>query len=167
MVDRHVPEIIKGVDERLARTSPPPLVVGGHAAAVAVVELMQKTFDAIAPKKIIDEFVKVQDEKPAARADAMWESLGEDTISVMADGCICLAQLWDSAWQEGNGDLTINSLGAIDETVLEHLYQNRDFLPSHTLDTIGPLLEGGPTPSSSKAQPSPKAHPPKGRRRKA
>jgi hypothetical protein len=167
MVDRHVPEIIKGVDERLARTSPPRPVVGGHAAAVAVVELMQKTFDAIAPKKILDEFVKVQDEKPAERADAMWESLGEDTISVMADGCICLAQLWDSAWQEGNGDLTINSLGAIDETVLEHLYQNRDFLPSHTLDTIGQLLQGGPALSSSKAQPSPKTHSPKGRRRKA
>jgi hypothetical protein len=44
--------------------------------AVAVVGLMQKTFDAIAPQKIIDEFVAVQDDKPAARADALWKSLG-------------------------------------------------------------------------------------------
>jgi len=148
MVDRHVQEIINGVDARLAHNAKPPLVTGGRPAAVAVVELMQKTFDAIAPHKIIEEFVKVEDEQPAARADDLWKSLGDDTISVMADGCFCLAQLWDSAWEEGNGDLTINSLGGISETDLEHLYQNPNFLPSHTLDTIGPLLQGGPAPAA-------------------
>jgi hypothetical protein len=154
MVDRHVQEIFSGVDARLARNAKPPLVTGGHAAAVAVVELMQKTFDAIAPQKIVDEFVKVQDDKPAARADALWSSLGDDTIDVMADGCFCLAQLWDSAWEEGNGDLTVNSLGAISEADLEHLYQNPNFLPSHTLDTIGPLLQGAPAPAAGGHQPA-------------
>jgi hypothetical protein len=41
---------------------------------------MQQTFSAIAPKDIIAEFVKVQDQKPSARADALWDALGEDTI---------------------------------------------------------------------------------------
>ena len=152
MVDRHVLQIIQGIDSLLSQNSLPPPVEGGHAAAVAVVELMQNTFDAISPKKIIVEFVKVQDDKPAARADAMWESLGTDTIRVMADGCICLARLWDSAWQEGNGDNTIDSLAAIDETVLEKLYQNRDFLSSHTLGTIEPVLQRGSEPTSSTAR---------------
>ncbi len=149
MVDRHVAEIIGGVDSLLSRASKPPLVAGGHAAAVAVVDLMQKTFQAIAPKDIVDEFVKVQDQKPAARADAMWKVLGQDTVKVMADGCMCLAQLWDSAWAEGGGDAHIHALGSIEQSALEKLYQSPDFLPSHTLDTIGSVLSGGPAHSAS------------------
>jgi hypothetical protein len=148
MVDQHVPEIMEGVDAILAQPARPALVTGGHAAAVAVVSLMQQTFSAIAPKDIIAEFVKVQDEKPAARAAAMWTSLGMSTIKVMADGCICLAQLWDSAWSEGGGDQHVNDLSAIDESTLENLYQNPQFLPSCTLETIGPLLRGGPAPAA-------------------
>jgi hypothetical protein len=93
--------------------------------------------------------VKVQDQKPAARADAMWKVLGQDTLEVMADGCMCLAQLWDSAWAEGNGDARIQALGSIEQAALEELYQSPDFLPSHTLDTIGPLLAGAPAHSAS------------------
>jgi hypothetical protein len=147
MVDRHVPEIMKGVDAILARARRPELASGGHEAAVTVVNLMQQTFKAIPPKDIVAEYVKVQDQKPAPRADAMWRSLGDDTIKVMADGCICLAQLWDSAWEEGGGDRAIHDFNTIDETRLELLYQNPGFLPSHTIDTIGPLLRGGPSSS--------------------
>lgn len=143
MISRHVSEIMQGIDSQLSNSSPLAKIVGGHAAAVTVVDLMQKTFDAIPPNKIIDEYIKNQDEKPAARADAMWEVLGEDTINVMADGCLCLAQLWESAWKEGNGNSTILSLEAIDEDILETLYKNRNFLPSHTLNTIGSLLQKG------------------------
>jgi hypothetical protein len=150
MVDRHVPEIMKGVDAILAHVRQPALVSGGHDAAVAVVNLMQQTFKAIAPKDIIAEFVKAQDQKPTPRADAMWRSLGNDTIKVMADGCVCLAQLWDSAWEEGHGDRTISDFNPIEETRLEQLYQDPDFLPSHTIDTIGPLLQNGPSLSPGK-----------------
>jgi hypothetical protein len=109
---------------------------------------MQQTFKAIPPKDIIAEFLGVQDQKPAPRADAMWRSLGDDTVKVMADGCLCLAQLWDSAWEEGGGDLTIHNFNLIEETRLERLYQNPGFLPSHTIDTIGPVLRGKPSPST-------------------
>src|SRR5262249_26981820 len=84
MVDRAVPEIFRGVDGILDDAPASPLVSGGHQAAVAVVNLMQQTFKAIAPKDIIADYIKVQDEKPAARADAMWDNLGDDTIKVMA-----------------------------------------------------------------------------------
>jgi hypothetical protein len=89
MIDRHVEEVLTGVDSKLQPPPHPQLVKGGHAAAVAVVDLMQQTFDTIPPREIISEFLKVEDEKPAARADAMWSVLGERTIKVMADGCIC------------------------------------------------------------------------------
>ena len=167
MVDRHVSEIMTGVDKVLAHPSQPALVKGGHAAAVAVVNLMQQTFSAIAPKDIIAEFVKVEDEKPAARAAALWDALGEDTIKVMADGAICLAQLWDSAWKEGDGDNTVSDLGEIDESTLETLYQNPKFLPSMTLDQIGSVLKGGPAPAPAAQARAPAAHKPKAAKRKA
>jgi hypothetical protein len=124
MVDRHAAEIMTGVDSILAQPNQPALVTGGHAAAVATVNLMQQTFNAIAPKDIIAEFVKVKDRKPAARADALGGALGANTIKVMADGAISLAQLWDSAWREGDGDNTIHNLGEIDQSALKTLYLN-------------------------------------------
>jgi hypothetical protein len=138
-----------------------PELKGGHAAAVAVVTLMQQTFSAIAPKDIIAEFVRIEDQKPAARADALWDALGEDKIKVMADGAIGLAQLWDSAWKEGDGDNTISNLGEIDESTLETLYQNPEFLPSKTLDQIGPILKGDPAPAPPAQARAPAAHKPK------
>jgi hypothetical protein len=142
MVDRHVPEIVEGVKAAVASAGQPPFVVGGHEAAVAVVELMQKTFAAIAPTDIVNEYVKSDGSKPASRADGLWKKFGAATINVMADGCVCLAQLWDSAWREGNGDTSIRSAAAIPQQRLEALYQDPNFLPSHTLDTIGPVLLG-------------------------
>jgi hypothetical protein len=140
MVDRHVPEIVQGVKAAVSSANQPALVVGGHNAAVAVVNLMQKTFDAIAPADIVNAYVKSEGSKPAPRAEALWKKFGAATINVMADGCICLAQLWDSAWQEGDGDTSIRSAAAIPEKRLEALYQDPNFLPSHTLDTIGNVL---------------------------
>lgn len=144
MIDAHVPQISQGVDERLQESALWPLVSGGgHGAAVGVVGLMQRTFAAIAPREIIDTYVPLQDEKPAQRAPAMWSKLGDRTMDVMSDGCLCLAQLWDSAWKDGGGDTNITQFDAIDEATLEGLYRNPEFLRSFTLDTIGPALAGG------------------------
>jgi hypothetical protein len=149
MVDRHVQEIVQGVKAAVFSSSQPLLVAGGHGAAVAVVGLMQKTFAAIAPADIINEYVKFGGSKPASRADALWKKFGTATINVMADGCVCLAQLWDSAWQEGDGDTSIRSATAIPQERLEALYQNPNFLPSHTLDSISPLLSAKAVPAPS------------------
>jgi hypothetical protein len=152
MVDGHVPEIVAGVASVVDSATKPPLVTGGHGAAVAIVELMQKTFAAIAPADLIDEYVRTEGSKPAARADALWKKFGGGTINVMADGCLCLATLWDSAWQEGGGDAMKPVAAAISQARLEQLYQNPDFLPSHTLDTIGPLLSGATAPVTGTAR---------------
>ena len=150
MVDAHVPEIMAGIDQRLAAGPPWPVVTGGHEAAVAVVGLMQKTFQAITPREIIDAFVPVEHEKPAARAAVLWTQLGDRTMDVMADGCFCLAQIWDSAWKEGGGD-KIKTLAAITEEKLESLYRDPKFLTSYTLDTIGPVLSA-PKAAVTKAE---------------
>jgi hypothetical protein len=153
MIDAHVDLIASGVDARLRAIAPWALVTGGQAAAVSVVNLMQKTFAAIPPLEIITSFVVVADEKPAQRAEDLWNSnkLGERTIDVMADGCLCLAQLWDSVWKEGIGDAQITDYGTVDEATLEGLYRNPDFLHSYTLDTIGPVLSGAGSPGGGPA----------------
>lgn len=148
MINRHVPEVIAEIKSALAAASKPALVTGGHEAAVAVVDLMQKTFAAVAPGDIINAYVKTAGSKPAARADALWKKFGDDTCTVMADGCLCLAQLWESAWKQGGGDNTMPAPAEISEKALETLYQDPDFLPSHTLNTIAPVLAGAPASAS-------------------
>ena len=54
MVDRHVDDIFAGIDSLLQTTALPATVTGGHAAAVAVVRLMQATFRVIPPMSIVD-----------------------------------------------------------------------------------------------------------------
>jgi len=71
----------------------------------------------------------------------------------MADGCFCLAQIWDSAWKEGKGDVSMTSFDTIDEATLEDLYRNPDFLKSYTLNTIGPVLGGGEVQNDQPAAP--------------
>lgn len=144
MINANVAAISQGVDSRLQSSADWPLVTGaGHGAAVSVVGLMQKTFAAISPREIIDTYVPLESEKPAARAAVMWTKLGARTMDVMSDGCLCLAQLWDSAWKDGGGDTKIAHLGAVDEGALETLYRSTAFLTSYTLNTIGAVLTGG------------------------
>jgi hypothetical protein len=137
MVDRHVAEIMAGIDQG-GNGATLPLVKSGQEAAVAVVELMQKTFDTISPKDIVDAFVAAGG-GPAHVADALWEQFGSDTIQVMIQGCRYLALLWDSAWKLG-GDAKVTELDAVEEAGLSKLYQDRKFVPSRTLDQIGPVL---------------------------
>src|ERR1700733_10158910 len=169
MVNTHVPEIMAGIDQRIKSASPLPLVTGGHNAAVAVVELMNRTFAAVPPRKIIDVFLPIQEEKPSARASALWTSLGDGTMDVMADGCFTLAQIWDSAWEEGSGDNTMAKTVAVSETALERLYQDPDFMPSHTLDTISTVLEATSVSAASSRRPgAPPSHlPPAAKKSKA
>jgi hypothetical protein len=140
MVNNNVLDLLAGIDRRLGALDLLRPVVGGHQAAVAVVQLMDRTFDAIKPLDIVNAYIKVEDEKPKDVAESLWKQFGDDTMAVMADGCLCLAQIWESAWVEGDGDSNITKLGAISEETLETIYQNPDFMPSHTLDTISSVL---------------------------
>ena len=154
MVDTHTPEIMDGVDQLLAKNAKLPAIASGHDAAVSVVDLMQKTFDAISPKDIVDAYLAVKSQKPSAISGEFWDKFGDDTIAVIADGCRYLAHIWDAAWAEGNGDQTIKNLDAIDDDTLVALYSDRTFLPSHTIDEIGPLLNatGGAAPGRTRTK---------------
>jgi hypothetical protein len=77
--------------------------------------------------------------KPKQVATGLFDAFGEQTIDVMRDGAHYLAHIWQSAWDTGVkiGKLPVKQLKTKD---MIDLYTNSRFLPSHTLDTIAPVL---------------------------
>ena len=143
MVNYHVFDIVKGIDAKMGKVAAKDVFKGGNGAALAVVDLMSKTFGALPPEKIVKNYQASKDQgmKPKELADELWKSFGDGTIDAMVDGCKCLARVWQSAWIEGGGDKAANvPAKAIAEADLSKLYEDQDFVKSFTLDNIGPHL---------------------------
>lgn len=143
MVNFHIAEINAGLGATSSDRISLPAVTTGHEAAKAVVQLMQDTFADIQPLDIVNAFIKLQANGASARAvaDGLWAQFAQATIKVMESGSEFLALIWQSAWNAGNGDACPNA-GELTEDQMVKLYTDPQFLPSHTLDTIGPLLNG-------------------------
>ena len=59
----------------------------------------------------------------------------------MAQGAICMADIWASAWKDGNGAAIPSSqLVAQDPTVLSNTYHPATFFPSMSLELMAPML---------------------------
>jgi hypothetical protein len=144
------------------QTKKQELVANGFQAAKATIELMRQTFNKIPPMKIVNAFV-AHEGGGAKRAEYMWGLFGKDTIKAMQDGAHLLAVLWESAWNEGNGDRTIKSSTSLTERAAMKICQDPEFLESVTVDKIGTILtvpqmarENSPVASLSKVeQPTP------------
>lgn len=152
MVNRHTSEIFAGVPDAAKNSSFVLRPVNtGHDAAVAVVDLMQDTFEFIHPSEIVNAFngAKAAGDKPSALADDLWDKFGDNTIQVIANGCRMLAHIWEAAWTAGDGDNKISELGEIDQDKLVKLYTRHDFVPSFTLDQIEPILKNPDAPSTA------------------
>ena len=141
------------------------LVHGGHEAAVRTVELMRNTFNTIQPADICKAYdAALRDEQPKSQILSMlWHTFGADTVRVMADGCRHLAMLWESAWEEGDGDSNVGDLEASSNDDLKFLYNKKDFLQSFLLTEIGNHLRGlsGSAPVQG-GQPRRGGQPPRG-----
>ncbi len=136
MLNSHVVELIEKLNKRLesAALKKPKAVASGHTAAVAVVDLMDRTFRDLDPPAIIKAFNDETD---------LWTQFGDKTVDLMARGALTLAMLWESAWKQGHGKTKISDadLGPVDEKELAKLYLDTGFLPSKTIDQIGDLLK--------------------------
>jgi hypothetical protein len=85
-------------------------------------------------------------------------------MDVMADGCLCLAEVWASAWNEGGGENVANSeLGAADFDTLQNYYNDSSFLPSVGLARLAQILKkptgAGPALVAPPSGPAPKQPP--------
>jgi hypothetical protein len=134
MLRSHAPEILseltKALSSKTGKVSPPK---NGHEAAVAIVELMRRTFQTIPPADIVDAFVKKKD---------LWSEFGSDTVKVIRDGVRTLQAIWQGAWAAGNGDgIGQARLVAAHTGELIKLYRNKNWVPSKSLRTIKDVLQ--------------------------
>ena len=137
----HMTEILVGMNEAVARNTPLDSIKGGNAAAIAMVNMMRGICTTLPPRELIDVYNTIgnKNQKHVA-ADILWDHFKDQTVTVLFDACRYLALLWDSAWEEGQGDKLIKNLGEIDQEALAALYVQKDFLPSYTLDKIGQVI---------------------------
>lgn len=144
MIDHDAAFIVAGLPGRLDELAarPLPFVRSGQQAAVAVVQLMDRTAIAIPPADLVAAYAATPGGKSKAVTDKLWEKFGEATVTVLADGVRTLATLWESAWILGDGDHRVpaGQLQPIDRATLQHLYESPDFVPSLDLDHIGRVL---------------------------
>lgn len=139
MLNLHAGDIVQGMVTQLKTASVSGSFTGGHGAAVRVVQLMTETIAAIAPQDICDAYN--EETKPADRVNRLWTDFGDKTITRLAQGAICMADLWASAWKEGNGAaIPQSALAALDPNALAGLYKPAAFFPSMSLELMVPVL---------------------------
>jgi hypothetical protein len=121
---------------RIAKLKTEPIadIETGYDAAKAVIALIHATQDEIAPRAIVNKWVKLKGKPKKDKAVAMWEEFGDETTTCMARGTRYLAKLWQSAWDAGDGDTNIGAGSARSEKEIMALYENPDVVPSLGLD---------------------------------
>jgi len=129
MLDRYALDVIAGINAKFQRSRRRlKKISDGHEAAALTVRLMRQTLKTLPPEDIIDAFNHSSGRK---RIPHMFDTLGKRTISCMAEGCILLASLWNSAWKEGGGDkINKNRLHGVSRTTLKNIYNDKKFLPA-------------------------------------
>lgn len=99
MVDNASEALLEGIRQALAADgSQRNLVEDGHGAAVAIVELMDRTATKVAPSKLVYTHLSTGGGKSRRVTDALWKSFGDANADNRADGAATLAMLWDSTW---------------------------------------------------------------------
>jgi len=132
MLDRFAVEIINGVNENLKSKTAKATIKGGKGAAIAVIDLMRETIQKLPPATIIKAFNDV--DGGAQRTKHMFDVLGARTEVSIANGCLCLANIWGSAWREGQGNkIAATKLTAVDPKAIKKLYDTKSFVESFRL----------------------------------
>jgi hypothetical protein len=118
------------------KNEPIAAIQSGNDAAKAVIALIEATQNEIAPKTIVDEWVKLkkQGKSKKEKAVLMWGMFGDDTITCMARGTRYLARIWQAAWDAGNGDASIGEGGRRKEGNIMDIYNDPGKIPSIPLD---------------------------------
>jgi len=129
---------LAGVDKALNRAGPKIVIESGHDAGVAVIALMNRSQDRLAPRTIINADDSALG--PKARAAALWKNatIRNATMASLADSVRVQAALWSSAWESGGGDnLAKKNIREYTEDELEPVYRKeKTFVPSLSLEAM-------------------------------
>ena len=140
MVEKNVEDLKQLIVQKMDKVMVKKTINTGKEAAKECVSLMDFAFQTIPPKKLIQEFVKVENDGAAAISNHLWQKFGTKTALLMARSSALLASLWESAWSEGKGNSNIQNLDIIDEELLSARYKDANFIPSKKLSEIEPFL---------------------------
>ncbi len=136
MVNKHIDDILTKAQAKL-KTATLTDVGSGKEAAGLIVQMMKKVFTKIDPAALSKLVEKYKGDGKAAQAEQMWKVVGADTMGTLfAEGIVCLASLWQSAWKNGQADTHITELDVVDMEDLRKTYENQDFLPSVNIKEI-------------------------------
>jgi hypothetical protein len=139
MLNAHASDVVDGLISRLKNKKVSPTFTSGFGSAQRVIELMRSTVGKLPPADIVKTYNDAATK--AARVTDLWTEHGKATMDVMADGCVCLAEIWASAWKDGAGEnISKSELGPADFSALETSYNNKDFLPSVGLLQLATIL---------------------------
>jgi hypothetical protein len=131
MLNKFTVEFVNGVNKKLTGTKVNPKFTGGKNSAIFIMQKMKEAMENLPPLEII----KVYDEsKGSQKYNKMFLGLGDKTIDCLCEGASSLAEIWESAWKEGDGDLIEESkLSLINKEILKNIYEDVKFLQSFQL----------------------------------
>jgi hypothetical protein len=146
MIDRAAEDnvLFEAISNNLGTDHDMQLVNDGREVAHAVLQMMDEVAKTLSPQDLMEIYEEKVDGFGHADKDRlrqMWKIVGEPTGKVMALGIRTLAMIWDAAWAAGNGDShDEGELGEIDPDALKAHYEDKDFIPSLTIETIGAVI---------------------------
>jgi hypothetical protein len=146
MVDHQASAILTGFLEKLPNTPHPDFVDSGQKAALATIELMDRTTGNVDPHALVDAYAATPGGKSKAVTSILWQAFGAGTIAAFCDGAVTLAMIWESAWIKGDGEqrFTDAEMKAMNKNSLRFRYERTTFVESLDLDHIRPVLKGHP-----------------------
>jgi hypothetical protein len=132
MIDRHAKELAAKLDAVKvstlgAQARDQSTIKSGFEAGLAVIELMARAHRYLPPADICNTYESLGGGHGASVIAGLWQAYADPTAKCIADGARTLGQLWQAAYDlNPQGDFA----GAIPQTVLRPMYEDKTFLPS-------------------------------------
>ncbi len=120
-----------------------PPIASGQDAAFAMVTLMDVSARTIPPGELCDRYIELGGGTSKPVVQGLWDTFGDRTATLMGAGANTLAATWEAALAASG--ITLPVPEAFSEQALAAIYQDPAFVPSFTLDDIGPHLSATDT----------------------
>ncbi len=109
-----------------------------NTLAFAVLTLMDFSARTIPPTELCDRYIELGGGMSKPVVQGLWDSFGDRTAILMGAGANALAATWEAAVAVSGA--TLPAAETFTEEALAAIYQNPAFVPSLTLNDIGPFL---------------------------
>ena len=81
MIDRFATDLVAVIATKVAQFEPLPEVTSGAGAALATVELMDRSAKTLPPADLVNAYIRAGGTNHAAERDALWENFHDETAN--------------------------------------------------------------------------------------